>query len=176
MAKRLHSEQGVLADEGQEGGSGKKHRAGVGNRRGVGRKLLARKYRDFAERLSRCEDVQDVFFSVGREFEDFDPAVDDQVEAVALVPFGKNDFPLAKALLDGNSPDVGQLFTAQAAEEGDRGDDGQCLVHALFVAAILTQVKNRGRVAEEQGQREFCSAPTARAGHVVIRSNWIITP
>ena len=47
-------------------------------------------------------------------------AVDDQVEAVALIPFGKNDFPLAKALFDSDSPDLGQLFTTQAAEEGDR--------------------------------------------------------
>ncbi len=85
--------------------------------------------RDLPERLSRAEDVQDLFFSLKLHFIDLHPTVHNHVETVRPVALEKDNLTTFENLSNGYFRYLVKLFIRKTGEENTLGNNFLFFIH-----------------------------------------------
>jgi len=120
--QHVQGKRGILLDEIHKGFSREKENPALLQGLGIGWELLARKDGDLSERFPRPKEVEDLFLALRGQLEYFDPAGDDDVESVSLLPFGENGFAFSEYLVRYDHGQVLDLLVRQTFKERNVGD------------------------------------------------------
>ena len=77
----------------------------------MGGVVAAGKHGDLAKEFSLGKNVEDLFFSVQRNFKDFNFSRNNDVKAISLAAFGKECLPLSVSLINNDIADFVDLFS-----------------------------------------------------------------